>query len=147
MEDENDPLSEFLFWKSIVKNVKNDAQLVIDKKITSFNSSSNNVSDEPFENKRKGRHFKMITIRQFLQRLKQNGSVSIILLADEFRISIPDALNELEYLNKAHGIIGILDDRGHFVYVSRRMIDEATKAGHETGRMSSPDFKMVVVNS
>jgi len=119
-ENEHDALSEFLFWESmrassIMKNVK-----------------QNERSDEIISI---AQQFPKVTIREFIERLKINGSVSIATLADEFGISVPEAMDELENnINKKHGVVGIPYD-GCFVYVSLEMIEEAVKLGKDLGRI------------
>ncbi|KAL7531197.1 hypothetical protein ACHAXR_003891 [Thalassiosira sp. AJA248-18] len=119
--DENDPLSESLFWESIVKNIK--------EKTNSSGEIISIVEQLP-----------KMTIREFIERLKQNGSVPIASLADEFRIAVPQALAELEKINNQHGIVGISDaNSGSFIYVSMEMIKEAIQYGEDAGRVSCPD--------
>jgi len=119
--NENDALSEFLFWESIMKKIK--------ERKSSYDEMVSNAHQMP-----------KMTIREFVERLEQNGSISITTLADEFGgISVPEALIELENINKQHGIIGVPDAKGNFVYVSMEMIKLAIKLGQDTGRLSYPD--------
>eukprot|EP00581_Thalassiosira_minuscula_P017169 CAMPEP_0183722868 /NCGR_PEP_ID=MMETSP0737-20130205/14696_1 /TAXON_ID=385413 /ORGANISM="Thalassiosira miniscula, Strain CCMP1093" /LENGTH=297 /DNA_ID=CAMNT_0025953113 /DNA_START=15 /DNA_END=905 /DNA_ORIENTATION=+ len=91
-EKHDDPLSEFLFWESTLKRMK-DSAVSYEEMLLSAE-----------------RQMPQITICEFIQRLQKNGSVSIAALADELGgISIPEALVELENINKRHGIVGILD--------------------------------------
>ena len=117
----NDAFSEFLFWESIMKKIK--------EKANSYDEMISSAHQMP-----------KMTIREFVERLKQNGSVSIATLADEFGgISVPEVLIELENINKQHGIIGVPDANGNFVYVSTEMIKLAIKLGNDAGRISYPD--------
>lgn len=116
--NEHDATSEYLFWESIMKNLKqkenSDDIMSIAEQIP-----------------------KMI-IRDFIERLKRCGKVSTATLAEEFGISCTQAMDELENnINKKHGIVGIPHD-GYFVYVSLEMIKEAIKIGQDSGRLSCP---------
>eukprot|EP00571_Detonula_confervacea_P009270 CAMPEP_0172321424 /NCGR_PEP_ID=MMETSP1058-20130122/43353_1 /TAXON_ID=83371 /ORGANISM="Detonula confervacea, Strain CCMP 353" /LENGTH=326 /DNA_ID=CAMNT_0013036931 /DNA_START=15 /DNA_END=995 /DNA_ORIENTATION=+ len=112
--NENDALSDHLFWESIAKNTKQ-------------------TTNSPDEIISIAQHMPKMTIGEFVERLKRNGSVSIATLADEFGISVPEALGELDNINKQHGIIGIVDASGSFVYVSIDMIKAAIKLGQDAG--------------
>jgi len=115
----NDMLSGILFWESITKNIK-------DK----------NSHDETILSK--AQQLPKMTIREFINQLKENGSVSIAALADEFGISVEQALMELENINKQHGIVGVIDAKGNFLYVSMEMINKAIEVGLDAVRVSLP---------
>lgn len=117
--NENDALSESLFWEPIAKNIMQ-------------NTNSPDEIIALVENMPK------MTVGKFIERLQQNGSVSITTLADEFGISVPEAMDELDGMNKKHGIIGIVDASGNFVYVSMEMIKEAIRIGQDAGRTPCP---------
>jgi len=117
--NENDALSESLFWEPIAKNIMQ-------------NTNSPDEIIALVENMPK------MTVGKFIERLQQNGSVSITTLADEFGISVPEAMDELDGMNKKHGIIGIVDASGNFVYVSMEMIKEAMRIGQDAGRTPCP---------
>jgi len=53
-------------------------------------------------------------------------------------ISVEQALMELENINKEHGIIGVIDAKGNFVYVSMEMIKKAIQVGRNAGRVLLP---------
>lgn len=125
-ENENDSLSEYLFWESIVRNKKTDG------------SSSNQ------DNHLQDLQFNKMTIRNFIRNLQQCGSVSIMALADEFGISILEALEELDNLNQQFGVIGLHDGQGQFVYVSKAMIEKAIVVGNKSGIIVSPGFETFV---
>lgn len=112
--------SEFLFWESIARNMEEEANSNCDEKISDAHPRPK------------------MTIRQFIERLKENGSVSIAALADEFGVSINQALIELENINKQHGLVGVVDTKGNFVYVSAEMIKLAMKLGRDAGRVLLP---------
>lgn len=114
-----DALSDFLFWESIVNNIKRKANSYDDMKSTA-------------------QHLRKVTIRQFIERLKENGSVPVAALADEFGITVPDTLYELEGINKRFGIIGVVDTDGNFVYISMEMIKKAIEFGESAGRVPCP---------
>ncbi|KAL3786453.1 hypothetical protein ACHAW5_008231 [Stephanodiscus triporus] len=114
-----DALSDFLFWESIVNNIK--------RKSNSYD-----------EMKSTAQHLRKVTIRQFIERLKENGSVPVATLADEFGITVPDTLYELEGINKRFGIIGVVDTDGNFVYISMEMIKKAIEYGELAGRVPCP---------
>lgn len=126
--NENDALSEWLFWESIAENIK-------DKSATSDEMISI-VEQMP-----------KMTIREFIQRLKQQGSVSIASLANELRISVSQCLDELERINKQHGIVGLADGKGNFVHVSMEMINEAVRIGNDAGIIVHPDSRKAVEGS
>ena len=119
MANVEDALSEYLFWESIMKNLKR----------------TTNPNDEIISI---AQSIPKMTIHEFLERLEHNGSVSIASLADEFGITIPQALDELERINKKHGVIGVADSKGNFVYVSMKMIQDAIKIGQDAGRIPFP---------
>ena len=124
----NDALSEYIFRESIVKNIKqmdvsNDDEMI---------SIANQIPK--------------MTIHEFVERLKQNGSIAISSLADEFDITEQECLDQLECINKQHGIIGIVDSNGCFVYVSMEMIKEAIKLGNDLGRIVCPKSSPLAVN-
>ena len=118
--NKDDALSEYLFWETIMKKMKQEME------------TNDNDDDDDI------RIPKMVTIHDFVERLKQTGSVSVASLAEEFGITVPEALEELESMNQQHGIIGVLDSKGNFVYVSLDMIKEAIKIGQEAGRVECP---------
>ena len=125
-EKSDDPLYKYLFWESTVKVIK-------EKTITASSEEMISSTIDHCLQKR-------MTICEFIERLKQNGSVSIAALADQFSISIPQVLMELETLNQQFGIIGIVDAKnGSFVYVSLDMIQEAVQFGRDQGRVPCPD--------
>ena len=117
--DEKDALSDVLFWESLVKNIKRKA-------------SSNDVMFFAAQKLRR------VTIRQFIERLIENGSVPILALADEFGMTVPDTLYELEVINKRFGIIGIVDSDGNFVFISMEMIMKEIEFGKLSGRVPFP---------
>ena len=117
--DEKDALSDVLFWESLVKNIKRKA-------------SSNDVMCFAAQKLRR------VTIRQFIERLIENGSVPMVALADEFGMTVPDTLYELEVINKRFGIIGIVDSDGNFVFISMEMIMKAIEFGTLSGRVPFP---------
>jgi hypothetical protein len=117
--DEKDALSDVLFWESLVKNIKRKA-------------SSNDVMCFAAQKLRR------VTIRQFIERLIENGSVPMVALADEFGMTVPDTLYELEVINKRFGIIGIVDSDGNFVFISMEMIMKAIEFGKLSGRVPFP---------
>ena len=45
---------------------------------------------------------------------------------------------ELENINKQHGIVGVIDGKGNFVYVSMEMTNKAIELGLDAGRVSLP---------
>jgi hypothetical protein len=55
-----------------------------------------------------------MTIREFIERVEFDGSVSIIDLADEWDISISDALREIEQLKELYNISGVVDSSGNY---------------------------------
>ncbi|KAL9185392.1 hypothetical protein ACHAXT_003169 [Thalassiosira profunda] len=116
--DGDDALSEQLFWGTICRSIKQRSQ--------SYDDTLSMVQRIP-----------RMTVRAFIDSLKQNGSVSIAALAEEFGISISDALAELESINKRLGVVGVCVN-GKFIYVSMEMIREAVKLGKEAGRIPSP---------
>ena len=116
----NDVLSEYMFREYIVKNIKQMDISNEDKMISVANQ------------------IPKMTIHEFIERLKQNGSISISSLADEFNITEQECLDQLEVINKQHGIIGVVDSKGCFVYVSMEMIKEAIKLGNDAGRIVCP---------
>mmetsp|Transcript_36234 Transcript_36234/g.76145 ORF Transcript_36234/g.76145 Transcript_36234/m.76145 type:complete len:97 (+) Transcript_36234:727-1017(+) len=50
-------------------------------------------------------------------------------------ISVEQALMELENINKEHGIIGVIDAKGNFVYVSMEIMKKAIQVGRDAGRV------------
>jgi hypothetical protein len=117
--NEKDALSDVLFWESLVKNIKRK-------------TSSNDVMCFA------ARKLRRVTIRQFIERLKENRSVPIVELADEFGMTVPDTLYELEVINKRFGIIGIVDTDGNFVFISMEKIMKAIEFGKLSGRVPCP---------
>ena len=117
--NEKDALSDVLFWESLVKNIKRKA-------------SSNDVMFFA------ARKLRRVTIRQFIERLRENGSVPIVALADEFGMTVPDTLYELEVINKRFGIIGIVHTDGNFVFISVEMLKKAIEFGELSGRVPCP---------
>lgn len=118
--NKDDALSEYLFWETIMKKMKQEME------------TNDNDDDDDI------RIPKMVTIHDFVERLKQTGSVSVASLAEEFGITMLEVLGELESMNQQHGIIGVLDSKGNFVYVSLDMIKEAIKIGQDAGRVECP---------
>ena len=55
-----------------------------------------------------------MTIREFIERVEFDGSVSIIDLADQWDISISDALREIEQLKELYNISGVVDSSGNY---------------------------------
>jgi len=125
----NDALSEYMFREYIVKNIK-----------------QMNISNED-EMISVANQIPKMTIHEFIERLKQDGSISISSLADEFDISEQECLHQLEYINKQHGIIGVVDSKGCFVYVSMEMIKEAIKLGNDAGRIVCPKSSPTQLNN
>ena len=123
----NDALSEILFYDHLVENIKQQAQ--------SSDAIMSMVEQMP-----------KITIREFIERLKEHGSVSITNLADEFGITVSQALNELDDMNKQHGVIGIPDSKGNFIYISMDMIEKAIHLGQEAGRVPCPHVLLSTYN-
>ncbi|KAL7545610.1 hypothetical protein ACHAWF_008966, partial [Thalassiosira exigua] len=117
--NEDDALSEFLFWEPLVENIRQ-------KDCLSSGEIMAVVQSTP-----------KMTVGEFIERLKQTGSVSIAALSDHFGITIPEALVELENVNKRHGIIGIPDAKGAFIYVSMDMIRQAVQSGNNAKRISA----------
>ena len=115
----NDALSEYIFREYIVKNIK---QMDVSK--DEMISIANQIHK--------------MTIHEFVERLKQDGSIAISSLADEFDITEQECLDQLEGINKQHGIIGVVDSNGCFIYVSMEMIKEAIKLGNDLGRIVCP---------
>lgn len=67
-----------------------------------------------------------MTANEFIHQLKRSGKVSVSALAGEYNISVGEVLNELESLNRRGlGIVGLFDGVGHFVFISREMINQA----------------------
>ncbi|KAL7487615.1 hypothetical protein ACHAW6_013671 [Cyclotella cf. meneghiniana] len=114
-EQSDDPMSDYLFWQSISANYKDDPQRFLEDAVQS----------------------RIMTIRDFIAKLEKHRSVSIAALADEFGITITNVRNDLEKLNAQYGIIGLMDNNGNFVYVSREMIAKAVQMGKDMGRVSS----------
>jgi len=123
-EQSDDPMSDYLFWQAISANYKDDPQRFLDDDV----------------------QLKVMTIRNFIDKLEQHGSVSIAALADEFGITITNVRNELEKLNGQYGIIGLMDNNGNFCYVSREMIAKAVQMGKDMGRISCFDDNVVAVS-
>jgi hypothetical protein len=97
--DNNDPLSDIIFWKAIISSIKSrqhDDILSSDEVIISQLQS------------------RTMTIREFIERVEFDGSVSIIDLADEWDISISDALREIEQLKELYNISGVVDSSGNY---------------------------------
>jgi hypothetical protein len=97
--DKNDPLSDILFWEAIVRSIK-DTTASTDELISRCEAAQS----------------KTMTIREFIERVNSDGPVSIIDLADEFEISIPDALIDISRWNELYNICGTVDSCGNFVY-------------------------------
>lgn len=119
-EDDDDSLSEHLFWKSIVERCERDN---VGEQLVSSTDA-----------------FTKMTIRTFVERLKQHRHVSVSALADEFGIDIPEALAELETLNNQCGVIGVVDGVGNFVYVTKEMVHGAIELGRASGGIACPDY-------
>jgi myosin heavy subunit len=117
-----DPMDEILFWHPLTSKYKDNPQRFLDDSV----------------------HLKKMTIGTFIHKLQTNGSVSIASLADKYGIPMDQVISELERLNKLHGIIGIVDKNGDFVYVSREMIEEAVEMGKKMGRIPYPKDEFVV---
>ncbi len=96
--DKNDPLSESLFWEPIVRGIQ-DKNFSTDELIARCETALS----------------KCMTMHEFLKRVENDGSVSVIDLADEFEISIPDALLEISRWNDLYKIRGMVDSCGNFV--------------------------------
>lgn len=123
-ENDQDPLSEYLFWESIISKLKNKL-------------NSSNFEDQLRLESRK------MTINAFLQVLQTAQSIPIVSLANEFGITIPEVLEELEKLNQRFGIVGLHDGQGQFVYVSKEMIEEAVLVGKREGKIIPPNLMNV----
>lgn len=96
--DNNDPLSDIIFWKAIISSIKSrqhDETLSSDELISQLQPRA-------------------MTIREFIERVEFDGSVSIIDLADEWDISISDALREIEQLKELYNISGVVDSSGNY---------------------------------
>ncbi len=96
--DNNDPLSDIIFWKAIISSIKSrqhDDTLSSDELISQLQSRT-------------------MTVREFIERVEFDGSVSIIDLADESYISISDALREIEQLKELYNISGVVDSSGNY---------------------------------
>ena len=96
--DKSDPLSDILFWESIVRGIQ-DSDYSIDELVSRCEAARS----------------KTMTIREFLRRIEYDGSVSVIDLADAFEISIEDALVEIARWNDLYNIRGMVDSCGNFV--------------------------------
>lgn len=96
--DKNDPLSDSLFWESIVRGIQ-DKNFSTDELMSHCETAQSNT----------------MTIREFVERVETDGSVSVIDLADEFEISIPEALDEITRWNDSYNIRGMVDSCGNFV--------------------------------
>ena len=95
--DNNDPLSDIIFWKSIISSIKS-------------RQHDDTLSDELISQLQS----RTMTVREFIERVEFDGSVSIIDLADEWDISISDALNEIEQLKELYNISGVVDSSGNY---------------------------------
>lgn len=96
--DNNDPLSDIIFWKAIISSIKSrqhDDTLSSDELISQLQSRT-------------------MTVREFIERVEFDGSVSIIDLADTVNISISDALREIEQLKELYNISGVVDSSGNY---------------------------------
>ena len=97
--DKHDPLSDYLFWESIVRGIQ-DKNFSTDELISQCETAQS----------------KTMTIREFVKRVENSGgSVSVIDLADEFEISIPDAMTEIARWNDLYNICGMVNSCGNFV--------------------------------
>lgn len=98
--DKNDPLSDILFWEAIVRSLK-DITASTDELISRCEAAQS----------------KTMTIREFIDRVKNcDGQVSVIDIADEFEISIPDALIDISRWNERYNICVMVDSDGNFAY-------------------------------
>ncbi len=121
-ENEEDPLSEYLFWESIMSNLKNH--------VDSSNYEDRMMELEP----------RKMTIHAFLQKLQNHKCIPIASLAHEFGITIPEVLKELQKLNLRYGIVGLHDGEGRFVYISKKMIEEAILSAKREGKILPPNL-------
>ncbi|KAL7459504.1 hypothetical protein ACHAWC_011302 [Mediolabrus comicus] len=96
--DNNDPLSDIIFWEAIISSIK------------SRQHDDTQSSDELISQLQS----RTMTVREFIERVDFDGSVSIIDLADEWDISIPDALREIEQLKELYNISGVVDSSGNY---------------------------------
>lgn len=101
--DIDDPLSDVIFWDAITREIK------------SRREGDDPVSMDELISQCEAAQSRTMTIREFLERLEVDGSVSIIDLADEHGISIADALVEIERWNDAYNKCGIVDSCGRYV--------------------------------
>lgn len=108
--DNNDPLSDIIFWKSIISSIKS-------------RQHDDTLSDELISQLQS----RTMTIREFIERVEFDGSVSIIDLADEWDISISDALREIEQLKELYNISGVVDSSGNY---SIRKVQAAFRANN-----------------
>lgn len=110
-----DPLSNHLFHESITrKYIGNPQQFLAD----SMDS-------------------KILTVRTFINKLQDIGYLSVTALADEFGISVEEVYNEINSLNKMHGVIGLFD-KGNIVYITKEMIEMAVELGNKEGKILHP---------
>ena len=100
--DKNDPLTDILFWKAIVKFLKNAA-----------------IPIDELKSRCEAAQSKAMTMREFIERVKRDGSVSIIDVADEFKISIEDVLTEVEQWYDLYSIHGAVDGGGGFMIIPK----------------------------
>jgi len=104
--DNNDPLSDIIFWKAIISSIKSrqhDDTLSSDELISQLQSRT-------------------MTVREFIERVEFDGSVSIIDFADECEISISDALREIEQLKELYNISGVVDSSGNYSILKIKVI-------------------------
>lgn len=108
--DNNDSLSDIIFWKAIISSIKS-------------RQHDDTLSDELISQLQS----RAMTIREFIERVEFDGSVSIIDLADEWDISIADALREIERLKELYNISGVVDSSGNY---SIRKVQAAFRANN-----------------
>ena len=108
--DNNDPLSDIIFWKSIISSIKS-------------RQHDDTLSDELISQLQS----RTMTIREFIERVEFDGSVSIIDLADEWDVSISDAMREIEQLKELYNISGVVDSSGNY---SIRKVKAAFRANN-----------------
>lgn len=75
-------------------------------------------------------------LQSFIQYIKDQKVVLLEDLAGHFRMKTQDVINRLQDLLSQEVLIGVIDDRGKFIYITKEELDSVAKFVRQRGRVT-----------
>lgn len=75
-------------------------------------------------------------LQQFIQYIQEQKVVLLEDLAAHFQMRTQDAINRLQDLLNQETLVGVIDDRGKFIYITREELQSVAKFIRQRGRIS-----------